>query len=149
MHLLKTFSGVFAIVAATTFTTCQSQTIVGKWKMISSTSYFTAEGAARQGKTFLTNPLPSTASITTEFKSDHTYTTTTSTGSNPTPNTLGGNWSLTGDRLTITVDPKYKPSDELKSSTITVSITGNTMIMTNNIIPNAMVSKMTTKAERI
>ena len=149
MQLLKTFSGAFAIVVATAFTTCQSQTIVGKWKMISSTSYFTAEGAARQGKSFLTNPVPSTTSISTEFKSDDAYTTTTSTATNPTPNTIGGNWSLTGDRLTITVDPKYKPSDELKSSTITISITGNTMIMTNNIIPNTMVSKMTTKAERI
>ena len=51
--------------------------------------------------------------------------------------------------MTITIDPKYKPGKELESSTISVTITGNTMIMTNNIVPNPMVSKMTTKAERI
>ena len=149
MYLLKTVATVIAIFVSTAFNTCHSQSIIGKWKMISTTSYFTAEGATKQGKSIYTNPVPSNASIISEFKSDHTYTTTTTTGANPTSNILGGNWSLTGDRLTITVDPKYKPSKELESSTITISINGNTMIMTNNIIPNAIVSKMTTKAERI
>ena len=149
MRILKPVVSVIAIIASTAFTYCQAQSIVGKWKMVSTTSYFTAEGAAKQGKDTYTNAVPSTASIISEFKPDHTYLTTTSSASSPTPHMLGGNWSLTGDRLTITVDPKYKPGKELESSTITISITGNTMIMTNNIIANPMVSKMTTKAERI
>ena len=149
MYYFKTILSIFAIVGATTFNICYSQTIVGKWKMISSTSYFTAEGAAKQGKTFLTHSIPATESIISEFKSDHTYITTTTSSAGATPDILSGNWSLTGEELTITIDPKYKPSKELQSSTINISIKGNTMIMTNNIVPNAMVSKMTTMAERI
>ena len=149
MQILKTVALVIAFSASSAFTCCQAQSIVGKWKMVSTTSYFTAEGTAKQGKETYTNAVPSTASIISEFKPDHTYLTTTSSESSPTPHILAGNWSLTGDRLTITVDPKYKPGKELESSTITISITGNTMIMTNNIIANPMVSKMTTKAERI
>ena len=138
-----------AFISINAFNPCAAQSIVGKWKMVSTTSYFTAEGAAKQGKTSYVNPVPSTASIISDFKSDHTYLTTTSSATSPTPSILGGTWSLNGDRLTITVDPKYKPRKGVESSTVTISINGNSMIITHNIENNNMVSKMTTTAERI
>jgi Lipocalin-like domain len=140
---------VTAFVSINAFNRCEAQSIVGKWKMVSTTSYFTAEGAAKQGKTSYVNPVPSTASVVSDFKSDHTYLTTTSSATSATPTVLGGTWSLNGDKLTITVDSKYKPRKGVESSTVTISINGNSLIMTNNIEDNKMVSKMTTTAERI
>jgi hypothetical protein len=67
----------------------------------------------------------------------------------PTITMIGGNWSLSGDQLTITVDPKYKPQPGVESSVLTISISGNTLTMSNHAMSNKMVSKMVTTAERI
>ena len=129
---------------------CVGQTIVGKWKMVSTTTYFTAEGSAKQGgKTSIVNPVPASASIISEFKSDHTYLTTTSSATSPTPSTMGGTWSLSDNKLTVTVDSKYHPAKGVESSTVTISITGNTLMITKHIEENNIVSKMVTNAERI
>ena len=129
---------------------CEAQAIVGKWKMVSTTTFFTAEGAAKQGgKTSVLNPVPASASIISEFKSDHTYLTTTSSSTSPTPSTLGGTWSLSDNKLTITVDPKYHPAKGVELSTVTISITGNTLMITRHIEENNIVAKMVTNAERI
>jgi hypothetical protein len=129
---------------------CAGQDIVGKWKMVSTTTYFTSEGAAKQGgKTSVINPVPASASIISEFKSDHTYLTTTSSAASPTPSTLGGTWSLSDNKLTVTVDPKYHPRKGVESSTTIISITGNTLMMTKHIEENNIVAKMVTNAERI
>src|ERR1700733_204432 len=117
-------------------TACEGQAIVGKWKFISTTMYFTPEGAAAQGQPSRVNPVSSSATITSEFKSDHTYVTITKMSNDPTITTLGGNWSVRGDQLTITVDPKYKPQPGVESSTLTISISGNTLTMSNHSMTN-------------
>ena len=136
----------FALLATTA---CEGQALVGKWKFISTTMYFTPEGASAQGQPSRVNPVSSTATITSEFKSDHTYITITKMLNNPNTTTIGGNWSVRGDQLTITVDPKYKPKPGVESSTLTISISGNTLTMSNHAMTNKMVSKMVTTAERI
>jgi hypothetical protein len=142
--LILAFFFTFSAVMA-----CEGQAIVGKWKFISTTMYFTPEGAADQGQASRINPVSSTADITSEFKSDHTYITITKMLNNQTITAIGGNWSLNGDQLTITVDPKYKPQPGVESSTLTISISGKTLIMSNHMMSNKMVSKMVTTAERI
>src|SRR5664279_1606607 len=115
------------------FTRCEGQAIVGKWKMVSTTTYFTPEAAAKQGgKMIVVNPVPASASIISEFKSDHTYLTTTSSATSPAPSTLGGTWSISGDKLTVTVDPKYHPGKGVESSTTVISITGNVLMITKH-----------------
>ena len=132
------------------FSRCEGQSLVGKWKMVSTTTYFTADGASKQGgKTSVVNPVPASASIISEFKSDHTYLTTTSSATSPTPSTLGGTWSISGDKLTVTVDPKYHPRKGVESSTTVISITGNTLMITKHIEENNIVAKIVTNAERI
>ena len=118
--------------------------------MISTTTYFTAEGSAKQGgKTNIVNPVPPNSSTISEFKSDHSYLTTTSSASSHSSSTLGGTWSLSDDRLTVTVDAKYHPAKGLESSTVTILITANEMMITKNIEKNPIVTKMVTRAERI
>ena len=138
---------VFFAISATS--PCEAQAIIGKWKFISTTMYFTPEGAAAQGQASRVNPVSSTANITSEFKSDHTYITITKMLNSPNITTIGGNWSISGDQLTITVDAKYKPQPGVESSVLTISISGNTLIMSNHSMSNKMVSKMVTTAERI
>ena len=145
----KTFLIIsFMLIAG--FNQCVAQALVGKWKMVSTTTYFTAAGAARQGgKTSVVNPLPASASIISDFKADHTYLTTTSSESSTTPSVLGGTWSLSDNTLTVTVDPKYHPRKGVESSSATISISGNTMMITKPIQANDIVTKMVTNAERI
>jgi hypothetical protein len=86
-HFLTQYCKLLILVTFFTFiaiTACEGQAIVGKWKFISTTMYFTPEGAAQQGQTSRINPVSSTANITSEFKSDHTYITITKMLNNPT-----------------------------------------------------------------
>lgn len=141
---------IVACFTSAGFNRCEGQALVGKWKMVSTTTYFTANGAAKQGgKTSVVNPVPASASIISEFKTDHTYLTTTSSAISPTPSTLGGTWSLSGDQLTVTVDAKYHPRKGVESSTTIISISGNTLMITKHIEENDIVAKVVTNAERI
>ena len=141
---------ILSCIVSVGFNRCEGQSIVGKWKMVSTTTYFTADGAAKQGgKTSIVNPVPASASIISEFKSDHTYLTTTSSSTSPTPSTMGGTWTVSNDKLTITVDPKYHPQKGVELSTVIISITGNTLMITKHIEENNIVAKMVTNAERI
>ena len=128
---------------------CEGQSIVGKWKIISNIFYYTAEGTAKQGQAEQVNLLPKSASVISEFKSDHTFTKTTHTDESSAPSFLNGTWAMAGDKLTLTVDPKYNPKKGHESMTMSIKITGNSMIMTDTEHTNKMISKMDTNAERI
>jgi len=140
----------FALVTGLTANNvCEGQSIVGKWKMISNTFYYTAEGATKQGQAKQVNLLPTSASVISEFKSDHTFTKTTHMDESSAPSLLNGTWTLAGDKLTVTVDPKYNPKKGHESMNLSIKITGNSMIMTDTEHSNNMISKMDTNAERI
>jgi hypothetical protein len=63
-----------------------------------------------------------------EYKPDHSFIMTFSAPNDPEVTTMKGTWSLTGDQLKTTLEPKYNP--QKMTTTATVSINGNTMITT-------------------
>ncbi len=147
--ILKALVFFALLTALSAKNVCEGQSIVGKWKIISNTFYYTAEGEAKQGQAKQVNLLPTSASVISEFKSDHTFSKTTHTDESSAPSFLTGTWTLTGDKLTMTVDPKYNPKKGHESMSLSIKITGNSLIMNDTEHINKMISQMDTNAERI
>jgi hypothetical protein len=147
--IFKTLVFFTLVTGLSAYNVCEGQSIVGKWKIISNTFYYTAEGAVKQGQAEHVNLLPTSASVISEFKSDHTFTKTTHIDESSAPSFLNGTWTLAGDKLTMTVDPKYNPKKGHESMSLSIKITGNSMIMTDTEHISKMISKMDTNAERI
>ena len=110
------------------FTKCDAQSIVGKWNGVSVKNYFSAEYAKVAGKSMEEKTVKEAGNSAIEYKSDHTFIITFSALNDPEVTTMKGTWSLTGDQLKTTLEPKYNP--QKMTTTATVSINGNTMITT-------------------
>ncbi len=100
-------------IAFTSFTKCDAQSIVGKWKVKSIKMFFNAEGRGP-----VEHAIPPDEIYQFEFKPDKTYIVTDGPGSTTT-----GTWSVSGNQLTMKA-----PEEEGKGRTSTFSITGNKMI---------------------
>jgi hypothetical protein len=111
-----------------TFNTFNGQSIIGKWNGVSVKNYFSAEYAKVAGKSMEEKAVKESGNSAIEYKPDHTFIMTFSAPNDPEVNTMKGTWSLTGDQLKTTLEPKYNP--QKMTTTATVSINGNTMITT-------------------
>jgi hypothetical protein len=116
------------IVGFAGFAKCDAQSIVGKWNGVSVKNYFSAEYAKVAGKSMEEKTMKEAGNSAIEYKSDHTFILTFSAPNDPEVTTMKGTWSLTGDQLKTTFEPKYNPRK--MTTTATVSISGNTMITT-------------------
>ena len=114
------------------FAKCDAQSIVGKWNGVSVKNYFSAEYAKVAGKSMEEKTMKEAGNSAIEYKPDHTFIMTFSAPNDPEVTTMKGTWSLTGDQLKTTLEPKYNPQQ--MTTTATVSINGNTMI-TTAVIP--------------
>jgi hypothetical protein len=101
---------------------------VGKWNGVSVKNYFSDEYAKKVGKPMEEKTVKEAGNSAIEYKSDHTFIMTFSALNDPEVTTMKGTWSLTGDQLKTTLEPKYNP--QKMTTTATVSITGNTMVTT-------------------
>jgi hypothetical protein len=110
------------------FTKCDAQSIMGKWNGVSVKNYFSAEYAKVVGKSMEEKTVKEAGNSAIEYKADHTFIMTFSAPNDPDITTMKGTWSLTGDQLKTTLEPKYNP--QKMTTTATVSITGNTMVTT-------------------
>jgi hypothetical protein len=110
------------------FNNCDAQSIVGKWNGVSVKNYFSAEYAKVSGKSMEEKTVKEAGYSAIEYKPDHTFIMTFSAPNDPEVTTMKGTWSLTGDQLKTTLEPKYNP--QKMTTTATVSINGNTMITT-------------------
>jgi len=119
---------VCIIVGFAGSTKCDAQSIVGKWNGVSVKNYFSAEYAKVAGKSIEEKTMKEVGNSAIEYKPDQTFIMTFSAPNDPEVTTMKGTWSLTGDQLKITVEPRYNP--QKKTTTATVSINGNTMITT-------------------
>jgi len=120
------------IVGFAGFNKCDAQSIVGKWNGVSVKNYFSAEYAKVAGKSMEEKTVKEAGSSAIEYKADQTFIMTFSAPNDPEVTTMKGTWSLTGDQLKTTLEPKYNPQQ--MTTTATVSINGNTMI-TTAVIP--------------
>src|ERR1700750_987277 len=78
-----------------------AQSIVGRWNQVTVKQYLTDEGAKKYGKPFIVTDMSTIGTVVSEFKSDHTYVTT-SGNSDGGSRTYSGSWSLDGNVLTMT-----------------------------------------------
>jgi hypothetical protein len=132
---IKSMFAVFALKALLVFmigfaglTKCDAQSIVGKWNGVSVKNYFSAEYAKVAGKSMEEKTMKEAGNSAIEYKPDHTFILTFSAPNEPEVTIMKGTWSLTGDQLKITFEPKFNP--QKKTTTATVSINGNTMVTT-------------------
>lgn len=127
-----TLKALIAIVCITVgfagVTKCNAQSIVGKWNGVSVKNYFSAEYEKVTGKSMEEKTVKEAGNSAIEYKPDHTFIMTFSAPNDPEVTTIEGTWSLTGDQLKTTLEPKYNP--QKMTTTATVSINGNTMITT-------------------
>jgi hypothetical protein len=121
------------------FAKCDAQSIVGKWSGVSVKNYFSAEYAKVVGKSMEEKTAKEAGNSAIEYKSDHTFIMTFSAPNNPEVTTMKGVWSLTGDQLKSTLEPKYNPRKT--TTTATVAINGNTLVTTAVMPAPSRISK--------
>ena len=138
---------IFITVAIAGFTKCDAQSIVGKWNGVSVKNYFGAEYAKMMGKPMEEKTAKETGNSTVEYKSDHTFIMTFSGVNDPEVTTMTGTWSLTGDQLKLTLEPKYNP--QKMTTTATISINGNTLVTTAVMPPRSRITKTISTGTRM
>jgi len=99
-----------------------AQSIVGKWYQITVKQFLTDEGAKKYGKPFIVTDMSTIGTVVSEFKSNHTYVTT-SDNKDGASRTFSGSWSLDGNVLTMT---DQKATASVQS---TVSIKSGVLLM--------------------
>jgi hypothetical protein len=137
----------FITVGFSSFTKCDAQSIVGKWNGVSVKNYFSAEYAKVAGKSMEEKTVKEAGNSAVEYKSDHSFIMTFSAPNDPEITTMKGTWSLTGDQLKTTLEPKYNP--QKMTTTATVSISGNTMITTAVMPATSRIIKTISTATRM
>ena len=135
------------IVGFAGFTKCEAQSIVGKWNGVSVKNYFSVEYAKVAGKSMEEKSVKDAGNSAIEYKPDHTFIMTFSAPNDPEVTTMKGTWSLTGDQLKITLEPKYNP--QKMTTTATVSINGNTMITTAVMPAPSRITKTISTSKRM
>ena len=145
---LKAFSLIVCItIGFGASTKCNAQSIVGKWNGVSVKNYFSAEYAKVVGKSMEEKTVKEAGNSAIEYKSDHTFIMSFSALNNPEVTTMKGTWSLTGDQLKSTLEPKYNP--QKMTTTATVSINGNTMVTTAVMPAPSRISKTISTGTRM
>ena len=130
------FSGFMFICSLVYSGTTVAQTVIGKWSQVTVKQYFTEDGAKKYGKPFIVTDMSTIGTVTSEFKSNHTYVTI-SGRQDGSSRTYSGSWSLDGNVLTMT--------DEKATAAVqsTVTIKSGVLVM-ETLHPE---SKITRKVE--
>ena len=133
----------FITIGFASFTKCDAQSIVGKWKAISIKTTYDKQVSETQ--------MATSGSLVIDFKSGHTYVLKSTSINNPKVTQYTGTWVVTGDQLEMKLDPKQEDpknnptKDNTGSKNSTMSIKGNTMVL-STIVHNI---KVTNKQEVI
>ena len=113
--LKNLFIGFISICSLFSSKNSIAQSIVGKWNQVTVKQWLTDEGAKKYGKPFIVTDMSTIGTVVSEFKSNHTYVTT-SGNSQGESRTYSGSWTLDGNVLTMT-DQKANASVQ---STVTI-----------------------------
>jgi Lipocalin-like domain len=141
---------LFLLVCIFSFTACipgNAHAIVGKWKGGSAKIYYSAEYAKEKGKAMEEMTAAQMGNYVYEFKSDNRFVETMTSASDPKLVTMNGTWNLTGDKVQITLEPKFNP--QKTTTTSTVAISGNTMVNTSVMPPGSRIVKMISTSTRM
>jgi hypothetical protein len=133
------FFAICCVIAFSSLTRCDAQSIVGKWKGVSVQNYYSAEYAKQAGKSMEEKLAKDFGNSEISFNPDHTFELRFSAPQSTEVTVMKGTWSSSGNEVRSTLEQKYNPKNMTTSSTF--SITGNTMIMTATIQPPSRIVK--------
>jgi hypothetical protein len=110
--------------------------------------FYSPEYAKQIGKAFIEGGAPPGSGYHWEFKADHTYIIESGNG-NGTSSTSTGEWSVSGNQLTMRADAQVRKG--LGGQIYTFVITGNKMTRTQIMLApyNEMVIKQEDTSERM
>ena len=132
----NSFIGFISICSLFSSKNAFAQSIVGRWNQVTVKQFLTDEGAKKYGKPFVVTDMSTIGTVISEFKSNHTYTTT-SGNSEGASRTYSGSWTLDGNVLTMT---DQKASAAVQS---TIILKSDVLVM-ETLYPG---SKITRKVE--
>ena len=144
---LKILFSIFCISTIIAFTECKAQSIVGKWKGISVKKIYSPEYAKQTGESTEEQFAKDIGNSFIEYKPDHTFIMNFSSANSVEITTMKGIWNLTVNQLKYTLEPQYNP--QKKTTTATVSITGNTMVTTAIMLPPSKIIKTISTGTRM
>ena len=127
-------------------TNCNAQSLVGKWKGVSVKNYYSAAFAKQVGKPMEEKFSKDAGNSDIEYKSGHTFIMNFSALNSSEVTTMKGTWSLTGDQLKLTLEPKYNP--QKMTTTATVSINGGSLVTTAEMAPPSRIIKTISTCSR-
>jgi hypothetical protein len=123
----------FIFIGSLTSSKLYAQSILGRWYQVTVKQYFTDEGAKKYGKPFIETDMSSIGTVVSEFKSDHTYVTS-SVNQDGASRTYSGSWTLDGNVLTMTAQ---KATATVKSS---ITITSGILVM-ETVYPDGNITR--------
>jgi hypothetical protein len=126
---------------------CNAQAVIGKWKGGSAKIYYGVEYTKQTGNSMEEKTAEQLGNYTIEFKPDHTFIETFTDPKDLKVTTMNGVWSLTGNDLQLTLEPKYNPQKTTESATI--SINANTMLTTAIMPAGSRIIKMVSTSTRM
>jgi hypothetical protein len=144
----KIFILTFSIVIGfSSLSTCEAQSVVGKWKGVSVQNYYSPEYARQIGKSSDEKLAKDVGNSEIIYQADHTFIMNISATTGSDIITIKGVWAVTLDQLSLTVEPKYNPSKTTTMATFTIH--GNTMETTAILPPPSRIVKTVSVATRI
>lgn len=123
----------FTFIGFVSATSCEAQSVVGKWKGVSTKYYYNAEYAKQIGKSTEEKTGKDLEAFDMNYNADHTYVMHASMPNSTEVIIMKGTWSLSGNKLTTTRELQHNPTK--KSFVSTVSFNGNTMVQTTEEWP--------------
>jgi hypothetical protein len=121
------------------WTTCDAQSIVGKWKGVSVKNYYSPEYAKQIGKSMDEKTAKDVGNSEITYNVDHTFIMNISTPNSAEVMIMNGRWESTGDQLKLTLEPKYNP--QKMTTTANYIIHGNTIEITSIMAPPSRIAK--------
>ena len=120
-------------------TTCEAQSIVGKWKGVSVKNYYSSEYAKQIGKSMEEKTAKEAGNSEITYNADQTFIMNMSAPNSTDVMTMKGVWAVTQNQLKLTLEPKYNPQKMTTTSTFTIN--GNTMETTATMAPPSRIIK--------
>jgi hypothetical protein len=147
-HTWKTFCLIaFTLFGVMASLNSDAQSIVGKWKGVSVSNYYSDEYAKQIGKPMEEKLAKDGANSEIDYHADHSFTLIFYTSEKSEATIMKGVWAVSGDQLTLTLNPEFNPK---KTSTVAnFTIHDNMMVTTAVIAPPARIIKTVSTSSRL
>jgi hypothetical protein len=142
----STLLSICILIGCSWMTTCDAQSIVGKWKAVSVKNYYSPDYAKQIGKSMDEKFVKDAGNSEIDYRPDHTFILSMSSATGSDVMTMKGVWDVTQDQLKLTLESQYNPKK--LTTTATFSIHGNILTTTAIISPPSRIIKTIAIASR-